>query len=360
MEVYERLCRQLDEYSVGFPRTSSGVEMAILKRLFTPKEAELYLMMSLSLESPKEIAQRLNRPLEEISNLLDSMFRKGLVFAKEKGGEKQYGVVPFMVGFYEFQVKDMDRELAELFEQYFEEAFLKQASAITPPLRTVPVGKALDTTGAIAPYEDLREIVKKKDRIAITRCICRVQKRLVGKGCDKPIEACFSFGSHADYYVQKGMGRYISAEEALSIMDECEKVGLVPQPYNAQDPGGFCNCCGDCCGLLLALKKHPKPAQAVYSNYLAESKEELCIGCGVCVERCQMEAVGLEEDRAVVNKDRCIGCGLCVTTCPTQAMELIPKPKDRLKEPPPTARDTMIRLAKERGRSLIHIAFRGN
>ncbi|MFN3534306.1 MAG: 4Fe-4S ferredoxin, partial [Desulfatiglandales bacterium] len=62
MDIYERLAERLDHYAVGFPRTSSGIELRILKRLFTPQEAELYLQLTLTLETPERIAQRIERP----------------------------------------------------------------------------------------------------------------------------------------------------------------------------------------------------------------------------------------------------------------------------------------------------------
>lgn len=358
MDIYERLREQVDQYAVGFPKTESGVELKILKRLFSPEEAEIYLHMTLSLEPPAEIAKRLNRPVLEMEELLERMYEKGLLFRKEKDGRWEYAVVPFMVGFYEYQLKDMDKELAELFEAYFQEAFLKKAAESYPQFRTVPVKRAVETRHVVMPYEDLKAIVEEKEKIAVAKCICRVQKGLVGKGCDKPLEVCFSFGSHADYYVGRGMARYISKEEALRIFEECEKAGLVPQPYNAQNPGGLCNCCGDCCGILLALKAHPKPGRVVFSNYWAKVDPELCIGCGTCVERCQMEAIDLVEEKATVNKDRCIGCGLCVTTCPTDAMALILRPEEERKVPPATAKETMMKIAQSRGRSLIPITMR--
>ena len=68
------------------------------------------------------------------------------------------------------------------------------------------------------------------------------------------------------YYVDKGLGRWITPDEALKILDACDAAGLVPQPFNAQNPGGICNCCGDCCGVLRALKMLDKPADKVLSS----------------------------------------------------------------------------------------------
>ena len=75
------------------------------------------------------------------------------------------------------------------------------------------------------------------------------------------MENCFSFGSHADYYVENGMGRYITIDEATDIVKKNEEAGLVMQPFNSQKIGGMCSCCGDCCEVLRSLKMHPSPAE---------------------------------------------------------------------------------------------------
>ena len=41
LNIYTRLREHLDELPGGFPATETGVEIRILKRLFSPPEAEL-------------------------------------------------------------------------------------------------------------------------------------------------------------------------------------------------------------------------------------------------------------------------------------------------------------------------------
>jgi len=65
------------------------------------------------------------------------------------------------------------------------------------------------------------------------------------------------------YYLDKNMGREVSLAEATTILENCRDAGLVTQPATSQNPSGMCNCCGDCCGVLNALSKHPKPDAAL-------------------------------------------------------------------------------------------------
>ncbi|HTY22925.1 MAG TPA: 4Fe-4S binding protein [Desulfomonilaceae bacterium] len=357
-KVYYDLREQLDQYSMGFPATESGVELRILERLFSEEEAELYLSLSMMLETPEAIAQRIGRDAAAVAALLERMFEKGLIFRVKKGDSPKYGAVPFVVGSYEYQAKDMDRGLAELFEQYFVEALGKKGIGQMPPLRTIPVNKSIHHLWPVAPYEDVKKILESKDKISVANCICRMQQGLLDKGCDKPLEVCFQFGSHAQYYADKGMARFITKEEALSIIDKCDQEGLVPQPFASQDAGGMCNCCGDCCGILRSIKFHSKPSEQVLTNYYAAVDPDVCSACETCVDRCQMEAIKVgDNDVALVDRDRCIGCGLCVTTCPSEALSLRSKPESERKEPPTTAKDYTTHLALARGTSLIPISL---
>ena len=101
---------------------------------------------------------------------------------------------------------------------------------------------------------------------------------------------------------------------------------------------------------MLFRSKQENPAAAVKSNYYAQVDAEECTGCETCLDRCQMEAIDIVEEKAVINLKRCIGCGLCVSTCPTDAMHLVKKPEAQQYVPPETGMETYIRLAQERGK----------
>jgi Na+-translocating ferredoxin:NAD+ oxidoreductase subunit B len=353
-QIYHDLREQLDQYGIGFPSTESGVELKILEKLYSVEEAEMYLCLSMMLETSDSVAKRMGRDEAGVAALLERMVDHGLIFRNRKGDTVKYGAAPFVVGSYEYHLKDMDREFAELFDQYLLEAFGKQSIGQMSPLRTIPVNKSIEHLWPTAPYEDVRKLFEGRESIAVGKCICRVQQGLLDQGCGKPLEVCFQFGSHAQFYVDKGMGRFITEEEALKIIDQCEEAGLVPQPFISQDAGGMCNCCGDCCGILRSIKMHPKPSERVLTNYYAEFNPDLCSGCATCVDRCQMEAVKINaDDVASLDRDRCIGCGLCVSSCPSEAVSLRAKPASERREPPATAKEYIMQTAALRGKSLV-------
>jgi len=349
--IFRELQERLDKYSLGFPATESGIELQILKELFTEEDAAMFLELTPSLEAPESVAARVDRPADDVAAQLEDMAQRGLLFRLQRGGSCKYGAIPFVHGLFEFQVKRLGRKMADMMEQYHNEKFyqnmIEGADAF---LRTVPVQRSIDAPQTIAVYEDICEMLRNKELIVVTECICRKQKGLVDQACDKPVENCFMFGSMAQYYLDHDMGRRVDSDEAIRILTEAQEAGLVTQPATSQNPGGMCNCCGDCCGVLISLNRHPKPAEVVFSNHYAEVDPDECTGCEACLERCQMGALMMNDDDIVeVNLDRCIGCGLCVPTCPVEAMRLIPKPEDQRRIPPATTFDQMMTMAQKRG-----------
>jgi len=102
--------------------------------------------------------------------------------------------------------------------------------------------------------------------------------------------------------------------------------------------------------VLRSLKLDPRPASLVSSPFLTSLNAETCKGCGTCVKRCPMEAIQLDNKKAVQNADRCIGCGLCVSTCPTQSLSLSRKPETRQPYVPKNIIETNVRLGRARGK----------
>ena len=105
-------------------------------------------------------------------------------------------------------------------------------------------------------------------------------------------------------------------------MDRTEREGLVLQPDNSLQPFCICLCCGCCCGVLTSAKKYDKPSELIGHNFYAIVNNKACNGCSVYAKRCQIDAIGIEDKKAVIDLDRCIGFGLCVTTSKNKALHL--------------------------------------
>lgn len=349
-EVYQRLAHFLDNLPGGFPATESGIELQILEKLFLPEEAELLMHLSLLPEPANVIAYRSKLSTDQVAEMLARMEKKGLLYAQHKQGQApQYMAMHFVVGIYEFQLNKMDPEIAELFEQYLPYIVEPETWRKAPQIRTVPVGESIQAQAAVMDYERAEKLILAQERISVADCICRQEKGILGEPCVKPLETCLSFGSGADFYVRNEMGRYVTQEQALEILHMAEETGLVLQPDAAQDATFICCCCGCCCGVLTNLKRHPAPANFAVTPFIAIHDEELCDGCGLCQERCQMDALYLDDGIMHVDREYCIGCGLCITTCPNEALSLERKEGFEGDYLPKTSMDKFINLGKTRG-----------
>jgi electron transport complex protein RnfB len=348
-DVYERLAAFLDSLPAGFPRTESGVEIRILKRLFTKEEAALACHLAMWPEPVDTIAQRVNKPVSELADTLYEMSRKGLIVRSDRAEGSMYMAAQYVIGIWEYHVNDLDEGLIKDMNEYIPSLFDAMTQIKTQQLRTIPIGASLEGQGAVMPYEDARQLIEKQRKILVAPCICRKEHTMIGKGCEKLKEACLVFSSGAYFYEKNGIGRSITKEEALDILRQAEEQGLVLQPSNAQRIMNICLCCGDCCQVLKAIKRHPNPAELVHSNYYATVRADECIACETCLERCQMDAIQMKDDVAEIDPNRCIGCGLCVTTCGTQAIDLIRKDENDCHVPPADIVETYMRIAQERG-----------
>jgi ferredoxin len=351
-DIYEQLAKHLDDMPGGFPSTESGVELRILRRLFTPEEARLALRLTPFPEEPARIAKRLHLPADEIAQKLEDMAKKGLIYRiQPKDSPPKYMAWQFVIGIWEFHVNALDRDFVRDMGEYIPSLLNFEIWKKAPQLRTIPVGQSIPVEHKVMPYEMAEELVRSHRRILVAPCICRREKRIAGEGCNKPEESCLVFGNGADYYLKNGLGRMIDQEEALRILKEADKKGLVLQPSNSQKIGNICCCCGCCCGVLRTIKRHPQPASIVSSPFRVSVHDELCDGCGICLDRCQMEALRLDDGSKIAAElSRCIGCGLCVSTCPTKALTLVRKPSSEQPDVPETLMESYLKLARVRGK----------
>jgi formate hydrogenlyase subunit 6/NADH:ubiquinone oxidoreductase subunit I len=332
LDVYKELRKHLDEFPVGFPATKSGVEIRLLKYLFTPDEAKLATRLGYKYESISSIYERakdLVASNDELKKILDAMVSKGSIHCKTIEGERHYADAALAVGMYEYQVNRLQRELLENMSQYAEEAFgLELFGYGISQFRTIPVEESVTQEQYLPTYEELRKVIENTPGpISIVNCICRQAHALNDEPCKVTSrqETCMGFEHFAQLYIDEGWGRSINKEEALEILRKNEEEGLILQSQNAKLPGFICSCCGDCCGILTGVKNFPNPAQLLTPRYNAEIDPELCVGCGTCIERCQMDAIKSRKEISKVNIKRCIGCGNCVTVCPEEAIQLVKK-----------------------------------
>ena len=341
--IYRQLQKYLDRLPAGFPEVESGLDIRLLKRLFTPEEAGLAIQLSMKPEPLRRIYGRVKKSgisSEELKKLVDQMAHKGTILVSEEGySEKHYSSAAFSVGgIYNYQVDRLTKDLINEYWQFQSEARSSPRAATKAlkktrtkrmlPLRTIPVEKSisLPEKKQVSHYDDVRKLIENvQGKIAIANCICRQSGDIQGNPCTKTNlrETCLIIGpDHARRHVDMGIGRFITKDEAFDILGKAQEAGLVLQPENSEQPEAICCCCGDCCVLLKQITRAPRPADLYVSNYYVEVNPEFCSGCEACVLICHLNARVMVEGVSTINLDRCIGCGNCVTVCATNANQL--------------------------------------
>ena len=344
-DVYRRLQRKLNKMPVGYPATKTGVEISLLKRIFTEEQAAVAEHLDHNYKTVDQIFDSAGETVEskeELSRILEETVSRGGISRRRRDGEAEYALLPFLLwGMYEHQLKRLNPAFLEDCGEYMMGEFgLEMATSRLPKMRVIPIEESVGGEHRVSTYDELRHLIDKAgNQIAIQECFCRKVADMQGKGCSATDrrEVCMSLGDQADLYVEEGWARRITQEEALEIARLNEQEGLVLMPGNAQEPSFMCACCSDCCGMLSLMKNFPKPAEVVGSNYQARVTAAQCTACGACVSRCPLEAITLDGAAAAVDLKRCIGCGLCVPICPEEAIALVKKEKEVL--PPATVEE---------------------
>ncbi len=328
-EVYKRLADALDRLPNGFPRTRSSVEIEILKRIFSHEEAYLASTMGRKHERFDVIAKRVQRPAEQVQVQLIAMMKRGLVASD--GSREVFRLQPWVIGIYEAQLDQMDHAFAHLVEEYFAQGGAEGIMKPFPALHRVVPAQSATKSEWILPYDDVKAMLESSRVFNVRKCICRVQQDFIGRRCDFPLEICFNFST---YERPQRLGD-ISKEEALALLDKAEEIGLVHTVSNVVKGVHYvCNCCSCCCGILRGVRDWGIEQSVAHSNYYTTIDSAVCTGCGICMNRCHMNAITVNNSVATVNQKRCIGCGLCVTGCPTGAAQLHLKPEDEIVHPP--------------------------
>ena len=212
-----------------------------------------------------------------------------------------------------------------------DEAYLDElVSTKINQLRTIPVEESIAVDHNVANYDQLGKLLENASRISVMPCVCRKGQDLIGEPCKQTDmrELCFVLNDSVEHVLELGWGREITKDEAREIFKKVQEDGLIIQPGNVLDPSYICCCCGCCCCVTTNLKKLERPWEMITTNYYAQVDPDLCIGCGTCLERCQMEAISISDSIAEINKKLCIGCGNCISTCPEDAITLKKKEKE--------------------------------
>jgi len=341
-----------------FPVTDTLIE--ILKRLVDAEHLDfIRAFRRKKSQTMEQLKESSGLSEEEIEQKVKALAKIGLIFNQPSSqGLMIYRLMPFVnVGIFEYTfMKELEdtpenRELAQLFNNLKIEnkerltgnydavvSFLKKMRPIdrTIPIRTnkatgkeIVIDKEVEVgEQKILPTQTIEGLIEKFDEIAVGHCFCRHHEDLLGNPCKqtKDRENCFTFGKSARFTSEQGFARMISKEEAIKILKSAEEDGLVHKAYHPgfdinRDETSICNCCTCCCGQAGGPTVNS-------TNYISQVDQDLCVGCGTCVEHCHTNSMKLNADeKAESTEDLCIGCGICAYFCPENAITLVENPR---------------------------------
>ena len=270
-----------------------------------------------------EIAERNNMTVEHAQEIVKHMAWTGtleLVRRDEKSGKTDESLPPkwqvpiFVPGIAEFMM--MNDELTDKYPQlatFFNLMTQLPLEKVTPfvpmggagiGMHVIPVEKAIPAESKSVSVEHLSHWLNKYDLYSVGICTCRKQQTMRGEGSGEiEGEFCMGVGDMAEYCVEKGMGRYITYEEALEILERAEKRGFVHQTTNIDGEDkivAICNCAPGVCNALRTSQLYNTPNMSA-SAYRAHVDKEKCVACGKCVEVCPVGAAKLGQKLCLAN-----------------------------------------------------------
>ena len=300
------------------------------------------------------IAKKLAADENTVSKNLQYLFERGLATPGRKGWNLVSNVVLVKDFVGSASPKYDDNELFDLLREMSLESSdnlterLKSGEKIPPVrqgMRVVPKWRSIKEIPGILPIEDMRQILKTNAPIVVHNCPCRVVYKDRPCKSTVPIDICLAVGSTARMYLNRGTGRELTYDEAIAFLDKLNEFPLVSTTGNSNRmPTILCSCCNDCCGLFVkAARTRPVLGEVTYakSRFVIQDHPEECTACGICTDnRCPVGAITMRDfpelggERSYTDVEECIGCGLCVLTCPVEARKMkLVRPPDHIPDP---------------------------
>ncbi len=329
--MYEKLMQNL-----GFP--DSEYLRKILEYLMDEVEVKIAASLPGSID---EVAERVGMDREEVRDILERLFDKGVVFPKDFRKREYFRFARDIIQLHDATMasqKMKDPEFAKLWKEFGDKECNERIGQFLGATgmkvwRIIPAYKSIEGIPDVLPHENIRHMIESQERIAVVPCSCRNVTHLAGDGCSYTNELetwhCIQLGRGAEYVIERGSGKELSVKEALELIDRIEEEGLIHTWPNTAAISGKgvtvnCNCCSDCCEFFLSAKAADIPIGQLLekSRFVAEVNEDECIGCETCVERCHFNAVEIDNEVAKIIEEKCFGCGVCAVGCEQEAIRM--------------------------------------
>jgi len=202
-------------------------------------------------------------------------------------------------------------------------------------VKTIEMNVSVEPKNMVLPSQIVEHfILKSKYIFLMNKCMCRNSNE-----CQHyPHELGCIFLGRGVLKIPREMGRMATSEEAIERLRKAREVGLVHligrDKIDAVWLGtgakenllSICNCC-DCCCLWKMCPDLSGSINATITRMPGVSvavKKDKCIGCSSCMKKqvCYVRAISIQDEKARIDDNLCKGCGRCVEFCPNKAIEL--------------------------------------
>ncbi len=367
--IYENFISWLEQSWYGAP--ASYALLPYVAARYTPEEAAFLTGMPFAPKTLVELSELTKINTDILRPKLDALAARGLVYKQVKDGNSRYYLNDILSIYRTFgwpgRSDGYDRTVGPLQHKYIIGGLMSPWQNVKEKaLRVLPIEASIKDNRSVLPYEEVRKILDEVEYFTVSHCPCRHANNLDpdSPDCRYPTEVCLHFDKLGRYIVENGMGREITRQETEEILKRSAELGLIHGISNQQEkPDTICNCCRDCCIWFMAMKRYGHSGSLTPSNFYITVNQSICVGCGLCVKRCPMEALHLDDvhgargrkttiidaqgqEKHLENKtgkvskpniNLCIGCGVCAYKCPSKALSLKRNEVDH--HPPESARD---------------------
>lgn len=375
--VYVKMRALIHSHGFGAGEGLNDTMFKRLQKLFTEEQVQAYLEMPWGCEFTaneyyhKCQKEGIKRTYEECKELCEFFSKNAYLPFRTRNEGITYNIPGFAEGVNTYTYCDEYYADPESFDWPLLGAGLAEdhAYAGTPVFYSVPLNRdVVAEESELLAYDDIEAVIKDHDYIAVQPCSCRYEKFVFEcheKGEPFPtfkdfataeladfrdgngdrIETCFALGDDAEYLVSLGLGRRITQEEALKILQQSRDDGFILHCLYGKEHAWVCQCNPKICGITAQWEAgaealggwdelQKQVAFTHRSHYELEVDPDFCIRCGTCAERCPMQAIEMKGGAPMVTDHLCQRCGQCAYVCPQEARKLYKRPDDEILEMP--------------------------
>ena len=273
--VFVKVVRLMGTYGLGIGNAATDASYKAPFQEMTEEQAQAYLDMPMGKQfSAYEFSAETGRSLEECEEVCEYLYDRAWLNRVVNDCGTLYCQIPLVRGVLEYHNPDWftgRSSLGAVAGMYgVDVADVAYNQAGSPFFGPVPVNADVVEGGAIFPFDDVRKVWATKNKFVLSACTCRLLQvfksgqdlgpeypygdydisEVVNEGDGFRLETCLSCGEEAQFWIDHKVGREVTYEEAMEVLECNVDDGLILQHIMSKESETICACHGDSCGVL--------------------------------------------------------------------------------------------------------------